>query len=202
MKGKLKKYLENDRLEAGCDEAGRGCLAGPVTAAAVILDPKKPIKGLNDSKALTKKQRDELRLEIEEKALAWHVEMVPIEKIEELNILHASLYGMLQSAKQLKIQPEHLLIDGNRFVKESPFAHTCVVKGDAKFQSIAAASVLAKTHRDEYMQEQAKKYPHYDWENNKGYPTKKHRDGIREYGASPIHRRSFQLLPGQLNLFD
>lgn len=199
--GDLLKLKFKYDLEAGCDEAGRGCLAGPVVAAAVILDEKNPIEGLNDSKKLTEKKRDALRLEIEEKALAWNVQMLHPEEIDELNILWASLHGMHRAAQALTVKPEHLLIDGNRFLKQSDFEYTCVIKGDAKFQSIAAASILAKTHRDEWMRKLDEECPGYDWSKNKGYPTKAHREAIRELGATDHHRKSFQLLPAQLALF-
>ena len=197
----LEAWEAEGRIEAGCDEAGRGCLAGPVVAAAVILDPKNPIEALNDSKKLSEKKRNELRLLIEEKALAWEVVQLTPKQIDEINILNASLVGMHQAACSLKIKPEHLLIDGNRFVKESEFPFSCMIKGDARFQSIAAASILAKTHRDQFMAEIHMECPEYNWAKNKGYPTKEHRVAIAAHGASRYHRMSFKLLPDQLSLF-
>ena len=197
----LEAWEVEGRIEAGCDEAGRGCLAGPVVAAAVILDPENPIEALNDSKKLSEKKRNELRLLIEEKALAWEVVQLTPKQIDEINILNASLVGMHQAACSLKIKPEHLLIDGNRFVKESEFPFSCMIKGDARFQSIAAASILAKTHRDQFMAEIHLECPEYNWAKNKGYPTKEHRVAIAAHGASRYHRMSFKLLPDQLSLF-
>mgnify|MGYP000276836754 CR=1 FL=1 len=195
----LKSYLQKHRIEAGCDEAGRGCLAGPVSAAAVILPKNFRHPLLDDSKKLTEKQRDTLRPIIIEKAVAWAVSLVHPEEIDEINILNASFLAMHRAVDQLKVKPEHLLIDGNRFnAHEIP--HDCIIKGDGKFKSIAAASILAKTFRDEYMRKIHEEYPFYDWTKNKGYPTKAHRAGIREHGATPYHRNSFQLLPAQLTL--
>lgn len=196
----LKRWLEKGRLEAGCDEAGRGCLAGPVTAAAVILDPKKRIHGLDDSKRLTASKRELLRKEIELKAAAWAVVHISPERIDQINILNASFEAMREAVDQLDAQPEHLLIDGNRF-KGSDIPYTCVVKGDGIYQSIAAASILAKTHRDRLMIGLDEDYPVYDWKSNKGYPSPRHRHAIREHGVSPLHRRTFRLLPDQLSLF-
>ncbi len=194
--------LLDGRLEAGCDEAGRGCLAGPVVAAAVILDENNRIEALNDSKQLSEGKRNTLRTEIENKALAWAVVAVSPEEIDEINILNASFTAMKRAVDQLKVTPEHLLIDGNRFNAHPVISHTCIIKGDAKFQSIAAASILAKTHRDEQMRKLSENYPNYHWDKNKGYPTKAHRDAIREFGPSPHHRSSFRLLPEQLSLFE
>jgi ribonuclease HII len=193
---KLKAFLESNRIEAGCDEAGRGCLAGPVVAAAVILDKAVAEElDLNDSKQLTAKKRNELRVQIEEKSVSWAVSFVPHDKIDEINILQASFLAMRQSVDQLLTKPEHLLIDGNRFVtSDSMPPHTCIVKGDAKFSSIAAASILAKTHRDDFMLKQHKKWPGYSWDTNFGYPTKAHRLAIDKLGPTPIHRMSFKLL--------
>lgn len=196
----LKAYMQAGRIEAGCDEAGRGCLAGPVCAAAVILPPHFHNEDINDSKQLTEKKRNELRTLIEEQALAWAVVMIPPETIDEINILHASILGMNEAAHQLKIQPEHLLIDGNKFKSKYNIPYSCVVKGDATYISIAAASILAKTHRDEYMQKLALQYPQYGWEQNKGYPTAIHRKAIQQYGITPHHRKSFTLVPTQLKL--
>ncbi len=193
---KLKPFLESNRIEAGCDEAGRGCLAGPVVAAAVILDKAVAEElDLNDSKQLTAKKRNELRVKIEEQSISWAVSFVPHDKIDEINILQASFLAMRQSVNQLSTKPEHLLIDGNRFVtSDSMPPHTCIVKGDAKFSSIAAASILAKTHRDDFMLKQDEKWPGYSWNSNFGYPTKAHRLAIYKLGPTPIHRMSFKLL--------
>ncbi len=197
----LKQFLEEGRIEAGCDEAGRGCLAGPVTAAAVILPPDFSNDMLNDSKQLTEHQRDLLRPIIESEALAWAVEFVSPQEIDEINILRASFTAMHRAIDRLTIRPEALLIDGNRFIPYPNIPHTCIVKGDGKMMSIAAASVLAKTHRDEYMRRIAQEFPQYGWEGNKGYPTKAHRAAIAQYGTSPYHRMTFQLLDPQLSLF-
>lgn len=197
----LQQFLEIGRIEAGCDEAGRGCLAGPVTAAAVILPPDFTNELLNDSKQLTERQRDLLRPVIEREALAWAVEFVSPQEIDEINILRASFTAMHRAIDRLGVRPEALLIDGNRFTPYPGIPHTCIVKGDGKMMSIAAASVLAKTHRDEYMLRIAQDYPQYGWEGNKGYPTKAHRAAIAEYGVTPHHRRTFQLLDPQLSLF-
>jgi ribonuclease HII len=191
----LLSYLNKNRIEAGCDEAGRGCLAGAVFAAAVILPPDFVCEELNDSKQLSEKQRDALRPLIEKEALAWAVGIVSPEEIDKINILNASFLAMHRALDQLTIQPQHLLIDGNRFTKYKEIPHTTIVKGDGKYLSIAAASVLAKTHRDEYMLRLHEEFPLYDWNNNKGYPTKKHRKGIAEFGTTPYHRMSFTLLP-------
>lgn len=191
----LKPFLQKEKLEAGCDEAGRGCLAGPVYAAAVILDKKFSNEILNDSKQLTEKKRDQLREIIENEALAWAVGIVSPKEIDEINILNASFLAMHRAVDQLKIRPEMLLIDGNRFHPYGKIDHRCVIKGDGIYASIAAASILAKTHRDEYMKKMAEKHPEYGWKSNKGYPTKAHRTAISLYGATNIHRRSFKLLP-------
>ncbi len=190
----LLPYLNPDKIEAGCDEAGRGCLAGAVFAATVILPPDFSCQELNDSKQLTERQREKLRPFIETHALAWAVGVVTPEEIDEINILNASFWAMHRAIDQLNITPEHLLIDGNRFKPYPEIPHTTIVKGDGKYLSIAAASVLAKTHRDEYMLDLHQQYPHYDWNKNKGYPTKKHRAGIEQHGATPYHRMSFALL--------
>ena len=197
----LEPYLIKGRLEAGCDEAGRGCLAGPVTAAAVILPPDFHNDLLNDSKQLTERQRELLRPIIEREAIAWAVAFVSPQEIDEINILRASFIAMHRAIDQLSTQPEALLIDGNRFIKYRDLPHTCIVKGDGKMMSIAAASVLAKTHRDEYMQRIAMGYPQYAWDKNKGYPTPAHRTAIEQYGATPYHRMTFQLLDPQMKLF-
>jgi ribonuclease HII len=189
--------------EAGCDEAGRGCLAGPVFAAAVILPPEFQHPLLNDSKQMSEKQRNELREIIENESIAWAVAAVSAEEIDRINILKASLLAMHRALDALAARPEFILVDGNRFFPYPATPHLCVVKGDGKYASIAAASVLAKTHRDEAMQRLHEQYPQYQWLENKGYPTPAHRDAIRQYGVSPWHRRSFQLLPNgeQLVLF-
>lgn len=196
----LKTHFDKTKIEAGCDEAGRGCLAGPVFAAAVILPKGYKNKILNDSKQLTDKIRYELREVIEKEALAFAVAQVSNTEIDEINILNASFLGMHRAVDQLHTTPELLLIDGNRFKPYKTIPHQCIIKGDAKFLSIAAASILAKTYRDDFMKEAAKQYPVYGWETNMGYPTGLHRDGIRVHGTTPLHRMSFQLLPGQLEL--
>lgn len=196
----LKAYFDKQLIEAGCDEAGRGCLAGPVFAAAVILPKDFRNKILNDSKQLTDKVRYELRPMIEKEALAFAVVEVSNTEIDEINILNASITGMQRAVGKLKIRPELLLIDGNRFKPYDNIPHQCIIKGDAKFLSIAAASILAKTYRDDFMKEAAIKYPGYGWEKNMGYPTKEHRDGIRKLGPTPLHRTTFRLLPEQLTL--
>ncbi len=196
----LLPYLNKSLLEAGCDEAGRGCLAGPVVAAAVILPEGFTNPILNDSKQLTEKQREELRPIIEEQAIAWAVSFVDNNEIDKINILKASITGMHRAVDQLKTKPQHLLIDGNRFYPYPGIKHTCVIKGDGKYLSIAAASVLAKTHRDEYMLKLHEQFPYYDWNKNKGYPTKTHREGIVKSGTTPYHRKTFRLLDEQLKL--
>ncbi|MCD7971205.1 MAG: ribonuclease HII [Candidatus Azobacteroides sp.] len=196
----LLPYLNKNTIEAGCDEAGRGCLAGPVFAASVILPADFSCEKLNDSKQLTEKTRYKLRKIIEEKAIAFAVGMVSPQEIDKINILNASFLAMHRAIEQLTICPEHLLIDGNRFHMYKDIPHTCVIKGDGKYQSIAAASILAKTYRDDYMQELHKKHPFYDWNKNKGYPTKKHRESIKQYGITEHHRKTFKLLEKQLSL--
>ena len=197
----LLPYLEQGRIEAGCDEAGRGCLAGPVFAAAVILPEGYCNELLNDSKKLTEHRRDELRAIIERDALAWAVGVVTAEEIDHINILNASFLAMHRAVDALTVRPEHLLIDGNRFKPYHDTPHTCIVKGDGKMMSIAAASILAKTHRDEFMARIHEEFPQYAWNINKGYPTKAHRAAISQYGPSPYHRKSFRLLNTQLSLF-
>ncbi|MCU0443003.1 MAG: ribonuclease HII [Bacteroidia bacterium] len=196
----LKRYFSKGLIEAGCDEAGRGCLAGPVFAAAVILDPNNPIVGLDDSKKLSDKQREKLRSEIEQKALSYGVAMLTNREIDQHNILRASFLAMHKAISQLSGEPELLLIDGNRFIPYKKIKHECIVKGDAKYQSIAAASILAKTHRDAFMQNIHEKHPEYLWNQNMGYPTAAHREAIRNYGITPYHRLSFTLIPDQLTL--
>lgn len=199
----LKLFLFKDKIEAGCDEAGRGCLAGPVVAAAVILPLDFENKLLNDSKKLSHAQRNKLRPIIEKEALAWAVSFVTPEEIDEINILNASFLAMKNAVDQLQITPEHLLIDGNRFNKHKSIPHTCIIKGDGKYMSIAAASVLAKTYRDEFMEKIHNDFPFYNWKKNKGYPTKEHREAIQLNGACIHHRNSFTLIPAeQLSLFD
>lgn len=196
----LLPYLHKELIEAGCDEAGRGCLAGAVYAASVILPADYKNELLNDSKKLTENQRYKLREVIERDALAWAVGVVLPEEIDKINILNASFLAMHRAIDRLVLRPQHLLIDGNRFNPYPDIPHTTVVKGDGKYLSIAAASVLAKTYRDDYMNRLHEEYPMYDWKDNKGYPTKKHRDAIHHYGVTPYHRMSFNLLgDGQLS---
>lgn len=196
----LKIALNPDLIEAGCDEAGRGCLAGPVFAAAVILPPDFVSEDLNDSKQLKEKKRYELREYIEANALAWAVGIVDHQEIDKINILNASFLAMHRAVDALKIKPQHLIIDGNRFKKYGDTPHTCVVKGDGKYLSIAAASILAKTYRDDYMIELHREFPNYDWDHNKGYPTAKHRAAIKEFGITKYHRLSFNLEDKQMKL--
>jgi len=198
----LKAYLDKNKIEAGCDEAGRGCLAGPVVAAAVILPKGYKNKLLDDSKKLSEKQRDELRVMIEKDAEAFAVAHYTNEQIDEVNILKASFLSMHKALDQLKLIPEQLLIDGNRFIPYQNIPHHCIIKGDAKFMSIAAASILAKTYRDEMMQELHQQFPVYNWQKNKGYPNLDHRKAIREHVPCKFHRMSFTLLPSQLSMFD
>ena len=197
---RLLPFFKDNTIEAGCDEAGRGCLAGPVFAAAVILPPDFDSDLLNDSKILTEKQRFELRPLIEKEALAWAVEAVSNEEIDEVNILNASFLAMNRAVQKLKIRPGHLLIDGNRFRPQNDIPFTCMIKGDGRFFSIAAASILAKTYRDDFMEMIHSEFPVYDWKKNKGYPTLKHREAIRKYGISKYHRKTFRLLNEQLEL--
>lgn len=199
-KTKLLSCHKENTVEAGCDEAGRGCLAGPVFAAAVILPPDFENDLLDDSKKLTEKQRYQLRPIIEKEALAWAVEMVDNGKIDEINILNASFLAMNKAIKKLKIVPEHLLIDGNRFRPQVELPFTCMIKGDGRFYSIAAASVLAKTYRDDFMNALHREFPDYDWLQNKGYPTRKHREAIKKHGITPYHRLSYRLLDEQLEI--
>ena len=197
----LKNNYYIGKIEAGCDEAGRGCLAGSVYAAAVILPDDYQNDLLNDSKQLTEKRRYQLREIIERDAVAWAVGIVTPEEIDKINILNASILAMHRALDQLKVRPEAIIVDGNRFKPYNNIPHTTIVKGDGKYLSIAAASILAKTYRDDYMNQLAEEYPQYDWFSNKGYPTKKHRDAIRQYGITPYHRKSYNLLgDGQLCL--
>ena len=197
----LQRYLIEGRIEAGCDEAGRGCLAGPVCAAAVILPPDFHNDLINDSKQLTEHQRELLRPVIERDALAWAVAMVSPQEIDRINILRASITAMHRALDQLTVRPEGILVDGNRFFPYHDIPHTTIVKGDGKMLSIAAASILAKTHRDEFMRQLDKEFPQYGWARNKGYPTPDHRAAIATHGATEHHRHTFQLLP-QPTLFD
>jgi ribonuclease HII len=197
----LQQYLVPGRLEAGCDEAGRGCLAGPVVAAAVILPDGFDHPLLNDSKQLSRKVRDDLRVVIENIAVAWAVAMASPEEIDEINILNASILAMNRAVIQLSALPDHLLIDGNRFRNQTGIPYTCLVKGDARFLSIAAASVLAKTHRDELMESIDLQFPAFGWKNNKGYPTEFHRKAICQHGITTWHRKSFRLTDNQLLLW-
>lgn len=187
----LSPFYSTEIYEAGCDEAGRGCLAGPVFAAAVILPANCIINGLNDSKKLSANKRQALKTEIEQKALAYCVASVNNVEIDKINILNASILAMHIALQGLGIQPQHIIVDGNRFKPYNNIPHTCIVEGDAKYMSIAAASVLAKTYRDLYMQQQHLNYPHYNWIQNKGYPTFAHRNAILQYGLTPLHRNSF-----------
>ena len=197
----LKSHYYEGKIEAGCDEAGRGCLAGSVYAAAVILPENYQNDLLNDSKQLTEKRRYQLREIIQHDAVAWAVGIVTPEEIDKINILNASILAMHRALDQLKVRPEAIIVDGNKFKPYQKLPHTTIVKGDGKYLSIAAASILAKTYRDDYMNELAKEYPQYDWLSNKGYPTKKHREAIRQYGITPYHRKSYNLLgDGQLSL--
>ncbi|MDR7132716.1 ribonuclease HII [Algoriphagus sp. 4150] len=197
----LKPFLEANRIEAGCDEVGRGCLAGPVVAAAVILPADYANPWINDSKKLGKKQREDLIEEIKNKALAWQIAEASVVEIDTINILNASFLAMTRAVQGLGILPEHLLIDGNRWKSHLAIPYTCVIKGDGKYTSIAAASILAKVYRDNFMEKLAEEFPHYAWERNAGYPTKAHRSGIEEYGDCIWHRKSFRLLKEQLEIF-
>jgi len=196
----LKKFYLEGKIETGTDEAGRGCLAGPVVAAAVILPADFEHPFLNDSKQLTEKQRELVRPIIEENALAFGVSYVFEDKIDEINILQASILAMHLAIEKLTISPEHIIVDGNRFKPFKEIPHTTIVKGDTKFLSIAAASVLAKTYRDDFMLKIGNEFPNYNWKQNKGYPTVQHRNAIREFGITKYHRKTFKLLPEQLKL--
>ena len=199
--GGLLPCLHPDLVEAGCDEAGRGCLAGDVYAAAVILPPDYSHPLLNDSKQLTEKQRYALRTDIERDAVAWALGIVTAKEIDEINILNASILAMHRALDALKVRPEYIVVDGNKFKPYGDTPYQTVVKGDGKLMNIAAASILAKTYRDDYMNRLHEEYPHYDWNHNKGYPTAKHRAGIKEHGLTPYHRMSYNLLgDGQLSL--
>ncbi|HEY4538614.1 MAG TPA: ribonuclease HII [Faecalibacter sp.] len=196
----MDKSLTNLQYEVGCDEAGRGCLAGPVVAAAVILDSAFKNSIINDSKKLSEKNRKELRQYIEENALAWAVGIVSAQEIDEINILNASFLAMHRAIDQLQTPIDLIVVDGNRFNKYQDIPHECIVKGDGKYMNIAAASILAKTYRDEIMEQLDLEFPEYQWKKNKAYPTKAHREAIAQYGTTPHHRLSFRLLPDQLSL--
>ena len=196
----LLPYFQHEHIEAGCDEAGRGCLAGPVFAAAVILPENFSHPLLNDSKKINEKDRFQLRLMVEREALAFAVASVDHEEIDRINILNASIKAMHLALKQLSIRPGFIIIDGNRFKTFGNLTHQCIIKGDSKYYSIAAASILAKTYRDEYMLNLAAEYPQYDWKSNKGYPTIKHRNAVIAHGLSPFHRRTFRVSDPQLTL--
>ena len=197
----LESCYYKGKIEAGCDEAGRGCLAGSVYAAAVILPEGYQNELLNDSKQLSEKKRYQLREIIERDAVAWAVGIVTPEEIDQINILNASILAMHRALDQLKVRPEAIIVDGNRFKPYKKLPHTTIVKGDGKYLAIAAASILAKTYRDDYMNQLAEEYPQYDWLSNKGYPTRKHREAIKQFGITPYHRRSYNLLgDGQLSL--
>ena len=197
----LASHYYEGKIEAGCDEAGRGCLAGSVYAAAVILPDGYQNELLNDSKQLSEKKRYQLREIIERDAVAWAVGIVTPEEIDKINILNASILAMHRALDQLKVRPEAIIVDGNRFKPYQDLPHTTIVKGDGKYLAIAAASILAKTYRDDYMNQLAEEYPQYDWRSNKGYPTKKHREAIKQFGITPYHRKSYNLLgDGQLSL--
>lgn len=197
----LASHYYEGKVEAGCDEAGRGCLAGSVYAAAVIFPENYQNEELNDSKQLTDKRRKQLREIIQRDAVAWAVGIVTPKEIDKINILNASILAMHRALDQLKVRPEAVIVDGNRFKPYQSLPHTTIVKGDGKYLSIAAASILAKTYRDDYMDKLAEEYPQYDWLSNKGYPTKKHREAIRQYGITPYHRKTFNMLgDGQLSL--
>lgn len=201
MDNSLKPYFQSELIEAGCDEVGRGCLAGPVVAAAVILPRDYHHSILTDSKKLSKTKRDQIQLDIKKDAISWAIAEVSHTKIDEINILNASFLAMHRAIDKLKTKPEYLLIDGNRFNPYPNLKHSCIIKGDSKYLSIAAASILAKTYRDDLMESLAEKYPYYGWESNAGYPTRQHREGIENHGVTPLHRQSFRLLPQQMEIF-
>lgn len=191
----LLPYYHHELIEAGCDEAGRGCLAGPVYAAAVILAPDFHHELLNDSKVLSEEERDFLRPIIEQNAVSWAVGIATHGEIDEINILNASFLAMHRALNKLKVRPMHIIVDGNRFKRYKRIPHECIVQGDGKYMSIAAASILAKTHRDDFMKKIHKKHPHYGWDRNKAYATLEHREQIKIHGLSPFHRKSFRSLP-------
>ena len=196
----LKSFYDPKLIEAGCDEAGRGCLAGPVCAAAVVFPKGYKNKMINDSKQLSESRRNELRKIIENESKSWSVAMIHNEEIDKLNILKASIMAMHKALDGLELTPEKLLIDGNKFIQYKKIPHHCMIKGDARFLSIAAASILAKTYRDEYMAKLHEEYPDYAWDRNKGYPTRQHREAITVHGITKFHRKSFRLIPEQLSL--
>ena len=196
----LEPHFYTDLIEAGCDEAGRGCLAGSVYAAAVILPSDYDNPEFNDSKKLTEKKRNLLREQVQRDAVAWAIGVVTPDEIDKINILNASFLAMHRALDQLKVRPEAVIVDGNRFKPYHDLPYTTIIKGDGRYQAIAAASILAKTYRDDYMAELAIQYPQYDWQSNKGYPTKKHREAIKNYGITPFHRRSYNLLGSELKL--
>lgn len=196
----MKSQFSFNKIEVGCDEAGRGCLAGPVFAAAVVLDESFENEWIIDSKKLTEKKRNELRFVIEKNALAWSVAFVDVNEIDEINILNASILAMHRALDALTIDFEHIAVDGNRFKDYKKIESTCIIKGDSKFQNIAAASILAKTYRDDYMKKIHEEFPAYNWSKNKGYPTREHRSAIEELGPCKYHRLSFSLLPKQVKL--
>lgn len=196
----MKSQFSLNKIEVGCDEAGRGCLAGPVFAAAVVLDESFENEWIKDSKKLTEKKRNELRFVIEKNALAWSVAFVDVNEIDEINILNASILAMHRALDALTIDFEHIAVDGNRFKDYKKIESTCIIKGDSKFQNIAAASILAKTYRDDYMKKIHEEFPAYNWSKNKGYPTKEHRNAIEKLGPCKYHRLSFSLLPKQVKL--
>ena len=196
----LEPHFYTDLIEAGCDEAGRGCLAGSVYAAAVILPSDYDNPEFNDSKKLTEKKRYLLREQVQRDAVAWAIGVVTPDEIDKINILNASFLAMHRALDQLKVRPEAVIVDGNRFKPYHDLPYTTIIKGDGRYQAIAAASILAKTYRDGYMAELAIQYPQYDWQSNKGYPTKKHREAIKNYGIAPFHRRSYNLLGSELKL--
>ena len=196
----LEPHFYTDLIEAVCDEAGRGCLAGSVYAAAVILPSDYDNPEFNDSKKLTEKKRYLLREQVQRDAVAWAIGVVTPDEIDKINILNASFLAMHRALDQLKVRPEAVIVDGNRFKPYHDLPYTTIIKGDGRYQAIAAASILAKTYRDDYMAELAIQYPQYDWQSNKGYPTKKHREAIKNYGITPFHRRSYNLLGSELKL--
>lgn len=197
----LQLRFSDSELECGLDEVGRGCLAGPVVAAAVILPVDFEHSELNDSKKISEKKRQQFSIEIKEKALYWSIAEISPKEIDEVNILNASFFAMHKAIDKLAVSPEFLLVDGNRFIPYKKTPYKCIIKGDGKYMNIAAASILAKTYRDELMREYSKDFPGYGWERNAGYPTKEHRSGIKKLGITSLHRRSFKLLPDQLDLF-
>lgn len=198
----LKSSFTKDKIEAGCDEVGRGCLAGPVVAAAVILPAKYKHKLLTDSKQLSKKKRNEIKIDILNDAIAYAIAEVHNEEVDKINVLKASFAGMHRALDQLSTVPELILVDGNKFIPYQNIPFECIIKGDGKFLSIAAASILAKTYRDDLMENLSISHPEYGWERNVGYPTEEHRAAIEKFGITPYHRKSFRLLPNQLDLFD